>query len=174
MVPLPIENVDTDQIIPARFLKATTKEGFGDNLFADWRYDKQGTPKADFVLNNSKYAGKVLVAGKNFGSGSSREHAALGPLHLGVRLVIVKSFARIHRTNLINIGILPLLFADEAGYDQLKQGARIELDTRALVPGGRVALKVDGKAEVTLKNDLSVTELDVVRAGGLLNYIKNK
>jgi len=90
-VPLPIENVDTDQIIPARFLKATTREGFGDNLFADWRYDKEGNPKADFVLNNPAYSGQILVAGKNFGSGSSREHAAWAIAGYGFK-VVVSSF----------------------------------------------------------------------------------
>ena len=100
VVPLPIENVDTDQIIPARFLKATTKEGFGENLFRDWRYDKQGNKIESFVLNDPTYGGQILVAGKNFGSGSSREHAAMQPRHLGVLAVLVKSFARIHETNL--------------------------------------------------------------------------
>ena len=112
MVPLPIENVDTDQIIPARFLKATTKEGFGDNLFADWRYDKQGTPKADFVLNNSKYAGKVLVAGKNFGSGSSREHAAWAIAGYGFKAVVSSFFADIFRNNALNNGILPVVVTE--------------------------------------------------------------
>ena len=113
MVPLPIENVDTDQIIPARFLKATTKEGFGDNLFADWRYDKQGTPKADFVLNNAKYSGNVLVAGKNFGSGSSREHAAWAIGGYGFKAVISSFFADIFRNNALNNGILPVVVSEE-------------------------------------------------------------
>ncbi len=113
MVPLPIENVDTDQIIPARFLKATTKEGFGDNLFADWRYDKQGTPKADFILNNAKYSGNVLVAGKNFGSGSSREHAAWAIGGYGFKAVISSFFADIFRNNALNNGILPVVVSEE-------------------------------------------------------------
>ncbi len=108
VVPLPIENVDTDQIIPARFLKATTKEGFGDNLFCDWRYDKDGQPKADFVLNNPTYSGTVLVAGKNFGSGSSREHAAWAIAGYGFKAVVSSFFADIFRNNSLNNGVLPV------------------------------------------------------------------
>lgn len=111
-VPLPIENVDTDQIIPARFLKATTREGFGDNLFADWRYDKEGNPKTDFVLNNPVYGGQVLVAGKNFGSGSSREHAAWAIGGYGFRVVVSSFFADIFRNNALNNGILPVVVSD--------------------------------------------------------------
>jgi len=111
-VPLPIENVDTDQIIPARFLKATTREGFGDNLFADWRYDKEGNPKADFVLNNPAYSGQILVAGKNFGSGSSREHAAWAIAGYGFKVVVSSFFADIFRNNALNNGILPVVVSD--------------------------------------------------------------
>ena len=111
-VPLPIENVDTDQIIPARFLKATTREGFGDNLFCDWRYDKEGNPKADFVLNNPAYSGQVLVAGKNFGSGSSREHAAWAIGGYGFKVVVSSFFADIFRNNALNNGILPVVVSD--------------------------------------------------------------
>jgi 3-isopropylmalate/(R)-2-methylmalate dehydratase small subunit len=108
-VPLPIENVDTDQIIPARFLKATTREGFGDNLFADWRYDKEGNPKPDFVLNNPTYSGEILVAGKNFGSGSSREHAAWAIAGYGFKVVVSSFFADIFRNNALNNGVLPVV-----------------------------------------------------------------
>lgn len=107
-VPLPIENVDTDQIIPARFLKATKREGFGDNLFRDWRYDNQNKPKADFVLNNATYSGKILVGGKNFGSGSSREHAAWAIFDYGFRVVVSSFFADIFKNNTLNIGLLPV------------------------------------------------------------------
>lgn len=107
-VPLPIENVDTDQIIPARFLKATTREGFGDNLFRDWRYDKNDHPIADFVLNDPTYSGKVLVAGKNFGSGSSREHAAWALFGYGFRVVVSSFFADIFKNNALNNGLLPV------------------------------------------------------------------
>ncbi len=111
-VPLPIENVDTDQIIPARFLKATTREGFGNNLFADWRYHKDGSPKSDFVLNNPTYSGQVLVAGKNFGSGSSREHAAWAIAGYGFKVVVSSFFADIFRNNALNNGILPVVTSE--------------------------------------------------------------
>lgn len=112
-VPLPIENVDTDQIIPARFLKATDKEGFGDNLFADWRYNKDGSPKADFVLNDPTYNGQILVAGKNFGSGSSREHAAWAIAGYGFRAVVSSFFADIFKNNALNNGVLPVIVTPE-------------------------------------------------------------
>ena len=107
-VPLPIENVDTDQIIPARFLKATERVRFGDNLFRDWRYNSDDSPKEDFVLNNDTYSGKILVGGKNFGSGSSREHAAWAIYDYGFRCVVSSFFADIFRNNCLNIGVLPV------------------------------------------------------------------
>ena len=112
VVPLPIENVDTDQIIPARFLKAVERKGFGDNLFRDWRYKKDGTPNADFVLNNSRYSGQILVAGKNFGSGSSREHAAWAVYDAGFRVVVSSFFADIFKSNVLNNGLLPVQVPD--------------------------------------------------------------
>lgn len=112
-VPLPIENVDTDQIIPARFLKATERKGFGDNLFRDWRYHPDNTPKEDFVLNNPTYSGKILVGGKNFGSGSSREHAAWAVYDYGFRCVVSSFFADIFRNNCLNIGVLPVQVSPE-------------------------------------------------------------
>jgi len=111
--PLPLENVDTDQIIPARFLKATTREGFGENLFRDWRYNADGSPKTEFVLNNPRYDGQILVAGKNFGCGSSREHAAWALYDAGFRAVISSYFADIFRGNALNTGLLPLQVSDE-------------------------------------------------------------
>ncbi|MCF8224855.1 MAG: 3-isopropylmalate dehydratase small subunit [Bacteroidales bacterium] len=111
-VPLPIENVDTDQIIPARFLKATTREGFGENLFRDWKFDKAGNPREDFVLNNDKYHGSILVAGKNFGSGSSREHAAWAIYDYGFRAVVSSFFADIFKNNSLNNGLLPVQVTD--------------------------------------------------------------
>ncbi len=111
-VPLPLENVDTDQIIPARFLKATDKEGFGDNLFRDWRYHKDGTPRKDFVLNDPTYGGCILVAGKNFGSGSSREHAAWAIAGYGFRVVISSFFADIHKNNELNNFVLPVVVSE--------------------------------------------------------------
>jgi len=112
-VPLPIENVDTDQIIPARFLKATTREGFGENLFRDWRFDKSGQAKGDFVLNNTTYSGSILVAGKNFGSGSSREHAAWAIHDYGFKVVISSFFADIFKNNALNNGLLPVQVSEE-------------------------------------------------------------
>ena len=112
-VPLPIENVDTDQIIPARFLKATKREGFGDNLFRDWRYNSDGTPKKDFVLNNPTYSGKILVAGKNFGCGSSREHAAWAIKDHGFDVVVSSFFADIFKNNALNNFLLPVTVSEE-------------------------------------------------------------
>ena len=111
-VPLPLENIDTDQIIPARFLKATSKEGFGDNLFRDWRYDKQNNPISSFVLNDKTYSGQILVAGKNFGSGSSREHAAWAIAGYGFRVVVSSFFADIFKNNAMNNGVLPVVVSD--------------------------------------------------------------
>lgn len=111
-IPLPIENIDTDQIIPARFLKATTREGFGENLFRDWRYNSDNTPNTDFVLNNPKYSGKILVAGKNFGCGSSREHAAWAIYDAGLRVVISSFFADIFKNNALNNALLPVQVSD--------------------------------------------------------------
>lgn len=113
VVPLPIENIDTDQIIPARFLKATTREGFGENLFRDWRFDKEGNPKEDFVMNSPRYKGEILVAGKNFGCGSSREHAAWAIEGAGFRAVVSSFFADIFRNNALNNGLLPVVVSDE-------------------------------------------------------------
>ena len=112
-VPLPIENIDTDQIIPARFLKATTREGFGENLFRDWRYDKDGNPKENFVMNSPRYKGEILVAGKNFGCGSSREHAAWAIEGAGFRAVVSSFFADIFRNNALNNGLLPVVVSDK-------------------------------------------------------------
>ncbi|MBC5863843.1 3-isopropylmalate dehydratase small subunit [Flavobacterium turcicum] len=112
-VPLPIENVDTDQIIPARFLKATERVGFGDNLFRDWRYNNDDSPKTDFVLNNPVFSGKILVGGKNFGSGSSREHAAWAVYDYGFRAVVSSFFADIFKGNCLNIGVLPVQVSPE-------------------------------------------------------------
>src|SRR5688572_9146046 len=111
-VPLSIENIDTDQIIPARFLKATTREGFAENLFRDWRYNSDNTPKADFILNNPTYSGKILVAGKNFGCGSSREHAAWSIADYGFRVVISSFFADIFKNNALNNALLPVQVSD--------------------------------------------------------------
>lgn len=112
-VPIAVENIDTDQIIPARFLKATTREGFGDNLFRDWRYDGNNNPIADFPLNNPAYTGKILVAGKNFGCGSSREHAAWAIYDYGFRVVVSSFFADIFKNNALNNAVLPVVVTDQ-------------------------------------------------------------
>ncbi len=124
VVPLSIENIDTDQIIPARFLKATTREGFGENLFRDWRYNGDNTPKADFVLNDPTYSGKILVAGKNFGCGSSREHAAWAIQDAGFDVVISSFFADIFKGNALNNGLLPIQVSDAFLADVFTQVAK--------------------------------------------------
>jgi len=129
-VPLPIENIDTDQIIPARFLKATTREGFGENLFRDWRYDGEGKPKPEFVLNQSAYSGKILVAGKNFGCGSSREHAAWALYDYGFRVVISSFFADIFKNNALNNALLPVQVTDvflKEIFSAIEKNASVEL-----------------------------------------------
>jgi len=144
-VPLPFENIDTDQIIPARFLSATTREGFGENLFRDWRYDKSGQKNKDFILNNDRYGGKILVAGKNFGSGSSREHAVWAIYDYGFRAVVSSFFADIFRNNSLNNGLLPVIvpekFLDnlmDLVRDDPDQKVRIDLDNQviSIVPDG--------------------------------------
>lgn len=129
-VPLPLENVDTDQIIPARFLKATDKKGFGENLFRDWRYNKDGSLCKDFVLNDPKYGGEILVAGKNFGSGSSREHAAWAIAGYGFRVVVSSFFADIHKNNELNNFVLPVVVSEEFLSELFKS---IELDPKTEV-----------------------------------------
>lgn len=147
-IPLPIENVDTDQIIPARFLKATTKEGFGDNLFRDWRYDKQDQPKQDFVLNDPTYSGQILVAGKNFGSGSSREHAAWAIAGYGLRVVVSSFFADIFKGNALNNGVLPVQITEPF---LAKLFAAIEADPNSTVtvnlPDQTITLDTTGDSE---------------------------
>lgn len=147
-VPLPIENVDTDQIIPARFLKATERKGFGDNLFRDWRFNNDDTPKADFVLNDATYSGKILVGGKNFGSGSSREHAAWAVYDYGFRCVISSFFADIFKGNCLNIGVLPVQVSPEFA---AKVFAAIEADPKTEIevnlPDQKVTLLATGESE---------------------------
>ncbi len=140
IVPLPTQNVDTDQIIPARFLKATTREGFGDNLFRDWRYDEQGQSKSDFVLNDADVKGTILVAGKNFGSGSSREHAAWAIYDYGFRAVVSSFFADIFKNNALNNGLLPVQVSEDflqqifGAYDQ-DSAAQLHIDLSAQTIG---------------------------------------
>lgn len=161
-VPLPIENVDTDQIIPARFLKATKREGFGDNLFRDWRYNNDDSPKKDFVLNNSIYKGKILVGGRNFGCGSSREHAAWAIYDYGFRCVVSSFFADIFKNNSMNIGILPVQVSD-AFLDQIFKAieadpaTELEIDLQnqsiaLLATGEKESFQINGYKKHNLMN----------------------
>ncbi len=149
-VPLPIENVDTDQIIPARFLKATTREGFGDNLFRDWRYKNNGEPNEDFVLNNPDYSGKILIAGKNFGSGSSREHAAWAIHDYGFKVVVSSFFADIFRNNALNNGVLPVVVSE----DFL----------------AKLFSAIEGDANAEFKVDLEAQRFEIVATGEQVSF----
>lgn len=147
-VPLPIENVDTDQIIPARFLKATERKGFGDNLFRDWRYNQDDSPKKDFVLNDPTYSGKILVGGKNFGSGSSREHAAWAVYDYGFRCVVSSFFADIFRNNCLNIGVLPVQVSAEflqKIFDAIEADPKTKLEVS--LPEQTITLLSTGESE---------------------------
>ncbi len=147
-VPLPIENVDTDQIIPARFLKATERKGFGDNLFRDWRYNGDDTPKSDFVLNNPTYSGKILIGGKNFGSGSSREHAAWAVYDYGFRCVISSFFADIFKGNCLNIGVLPVQVSPEFSekiFEEIAADSNTEIEVN--LPNQTVTILKTGEQE---------------------------
>jgi 3-isopropylmalate/(R)-2-methylmalate dehydratase small subunit len=147
-VPMPIENVDTDQIIPARFLKATERKGFGDNLFRDWRYENDGSPKKDFVLNNPIYSGKILVGGRNFGSGSSREHAAWAIYDYGFRCVVSSFFADIFKNNSLNIGILPVQVSEsflDKIFKAIEANPKTELEVN--LPEQKITIVGDGASE---------------------------
>jgi len=144
-VPLPIENVDTDQIIPARFLKATTRNGFGENLFRDWRYDKNNQPRKDFVLNDPRWSGKILLSGKNFGSGSSREHAAWAIYDFGFKAVISSFFADIFRNNALNNGLLPVQVSED------------------FLASAITAVEADSKTEMEI--DLAAQEVKILSTG---------
>ncbi len=147
-VPMPIENVDTDQIIPARFLKATERKGFGDNLFRDWRYNADNTPKEQFVLNNPIYQGKILVGGKNFGSGSSREHAAWAVYDYGFRCVVSSFFADIFRNNCLNVGVLPVQVSP-AFLEQIFEAIEADPKTELVVdlPAQTITVVATGQKE---------------------------
>jgi len=173
IVPLPIENVDTDQIIPARFLKATSKEGFGDNLFRDWRYDKNNDPIESFVLNNPTYNGQILVAGKNFGSGSSREHAAWAISGYGFRVVVSSFFADIFKNNAMNNFVLPVVVTEPflaEIFESLNQDANITLTVN--LAAQTITNNATGKSESFFinpyKKDCFVNGLDDI------DYLLNK
>lgn len=147
-VPLPLENIDTDQIIPARFLKSTDKEGFGENLFRDWRYNKDGTLKKDFVLNNPLYGGVILVSGKNFGCGSSREHAAWAIAGYGFRVVISSFFADIHKNNELNNFVLPVVVSEpflKELFDSIFANPKTEVEVN--LPAQTITNKTTGRSE---------------------------
>ena len=147
-VPLPLENVDTDQIIPARFLKATTREGFGENLFRDWRYNPDGSVNKDFVLNNPTYGGEILVAGKNFGSGSSREHAAWAIADYGFRVVVSSFFADIHKNNELNNIVLPVVVSEsflKELFDSISSDPKTEVEVN--LPEQTITNKATGRNE---------------------------
>lgn len=145
-VPVAVENIDTDQIIPARFLKATTREGFGDNLFRDWRYDADNNPIKEFPLNNSAYSGKILVAGKNFGCGSSREHAAWSIYDYGFRVVVSSFFADIFKNNALNNAVLPVVVSD-AFSNELLETIHKNPDTEVTVNLEKQSISFNGKTE---------------------------
>lgn len=163
-VPLPLENVDTDQIIPARFLKATDKKGFGENLFRDWRYNKDGSKNESFVLNNPNYGGVILVAGKNFGSGSSREHAAWAIAGYGFRVVISSFFADIHKNNELNNFVLPVVVSEsflaelfDCIYKNPKTEVRVDLPNQTVTncaTGRSESFEINGYKKHCLMNGL--------------------
>ena len=171
-IPLPIENVDTDQIIPARFLKATERKAFGDNLFRDWRYNTDGSPKKEFVLNNPLYSGKILVGGKNFGSGSSREHAAWAIYDYGVRCVVSSFFADIFKNNCLNIGVLPVTVSPEflvKIFKAIESDSKTELEVNLpdqtitlLATGEKESFVIDGYKKHNMLNGFD--DIDYLRA----------
>ena len=148
VVPLPIENVDTDQIIPARFLKATERKGFGDNLFRDWRYNQDDSPKLDFVLNNTTYSGKILIGEHNFGSGSSREHAAWAVYDYGFRCVVSSFFADIFKNNCLNVGVLPVQISPDflkIIFKTVEENPKTELIVN--LPNQKITISSSGRSE---------------------------
>ncbi len=177
-IPLPIENIDTDQIIPARFLKATNREGFGENLFRDWRYQKDGTPKPDFVFNKNTYSRKILVAGDNFGCGSSREHAAWALTDYGLRVVVSSYFADIFKGNALNNGLLPVQVSEDLLKELLAQieadpETELEVDLehqkiRVLGSNKEGSFEIDGYKKMCLQNgyddiDFLVSKKDIIQ-----------
>lgn len=183
-VPLPLENVDTDQIIPARFLKATTKEGFGENLFRDWRYDKQGNKIASFVLNDPRFSGKILVAGKNFGSGSSREHAAWAIAGYGFRVVVSSFFADIHKNNELNNGVLPVVVSEAylaELFDSIIKDPQTEIEVNLpeqtitnLATGKSEQFEIDGYKKHCLLNGLDDIDFLLTNKAKIEAYEKSE
>lgn len=183
-VPLPLENVDTDQIIPARFLSATSREGFGDNLFRDWRYLKSGEKNPDFVLNNPTYSGKVLVSGKNFGSGSSREHAVWAIYDYGFRAVVSSFFADIFKNNSLNNGLLPIVISEDL-LQKLQEQIRKDPSTRVkidlekqeftiLSTGDTVKFDINAYKKECLLKGLDDIDFLLAMKDQITDYEKNK
>lgn len=183
-VPLPLENVDTDQIIPARFLSATTRAGFGDNLFRDWKYDKRGELNKDFILNNPAYSGKILVAGKNFGSGSSREHAVWAIFDYGFRAVISSFFADIFMNNALNNGLLPIVVSEDflgklldSSLKDPSSKVRIDLEKQMvtiLKTGEFVRFSINTYKKECLLKGLDDVDFLLSMKGEILSYETNK
>ncbi len=183
-IPLPLENVDTDQIIPARFLSATSREGFGDNLFRDWRYTKSGEKNSEFVLNNPKYSGKILVAGKNFGSGSSREHAVWAIFDYGFRAVISSFFADIFMNNALNNGLLPIVISEELLHklqnllkEKPETKIKIDLDKQTLTilsTGDSVKFGINPYKKECLLNGLDDIDFLLSMKTEITSYESNK
>lgn len=183
-VPLPLENVDTDQIIPARFLSATARAGFGDNLFRDWRYDKKGEKNSDFILNNPGYSGKILVAGKNFGSGSSREHAVWAIFDYGFRAVVSSFFADIFMNNALNNGLLPIIVPEEflkklldLSTTEPSAQVKIELEKQTITiekTGECVRFNINTYKKECLLKGLDDVDFLMGMKDEILNYEKNK
>ena len=159
-IPLPNENVDTDQIIPARFLKATTREGFGENLFRDWRYDSHNNPVAGFVLNDNRFKGKILVAGKNFGCGSSREHAAWALYDYGFRVVVSSFFADIFKNNALNNGLLPVVVSDKY--------LRSLIETIQRLPGTAITVDLENQ-HIACHGEKEFFEINAYKKSCLIN-----
>jgi 3-isopropylmalate/(R)-2-methylmalate dehydratase small subunit len=172
VVPLPIENVDTDQIIPARFLKATERKGFGDNLFRDWRYNQDNSPKLDFVLNNPTYSGKILIGEHNFGSGSSREHAAWAVYDYGFRCVVSSFFADIFKNNCLNVGVLPVQISPDflkIIFKTVKKNPKTELIVN--LPNQKISISSSGRSESFDIN--SYKKENMLNGYDDIDYLKN-
>jgi len=172
VVPLPIENVDTDQIIPARFLKATERVGFGDNLFRDWRYHADNSKKKDFVLNNNNYNGKILVGGKNFGSGSSREHAAWAIYDYGFRCVISSFFADIFKNNCLNIGVLPVQVSPNF-LDKIFEIVFKNPETNLVVDLKKQTVKIEGTSQIESFNINGYKKNNLLNGYDDIDYLLN-
>jgi len=171
-VPLPIENIDTDQIIPARFLKATERVGFGDNLFRDWRYNQDDSLKSEFPLNDKRYSGKILVGGKNFGSGSSREHAAWAVYDYGFRCVVSSFFADIFRNNCLNIGVLPVQVS--AGFLQkIFSAIESESDSKLTIDLPKQTITIDSSGEFETFEINSYKKENMLNGFDDIDYLMN-